>query len=209
MEVLSSNEIKPSESVAKIPNEKNIILICFDPNNEFNTENFKIRLHQINNSVVFHTELDSCITFIKSIEQEKIFLIISNSSVSQLTIFHHIDSIFLFCSNKNNQHERLSFEESKLIGIYDKLDFLYASIKEQIDLADNPIHQWCFFDHIEFANKDLSKQSSDFLWIQLFHDILLHLSCRQKIDRCYHQNQNILQQLTLIDDVQPNEALAC
>jgi tetratricopeptide (TPR) repeat protein len=205
MEVLSLNEIgstgdeQQSGIITKIDNESNIILICFDSNNEFNndTEDFKIRLHQINRPVVFHTELESCINFIKSIEQEKIFLIISGSSASQIvphiTLFDQIDSIFIL-SPKNNHHEHLPLEDSKIVGIYDKLDLLFISINEQIDFIEKRLHRWCFFDQVEYATKDLSKQANGFLWLQLFHSVLLHLPCdqpvkRQKIDTCrpYYQ----------------------
>ena len=62
---------------------------------------------------------------------------------------------------------------------------------------------WCRFDQLEYVTKDLSKQSNDFLWLHLFHDVLLHLPCGQQVKR-----QKIL---ILIDqfkhEYQPNEAI--
>jgi hypothetical protein len=220
MEVLASNEIKPSDQKQQSENTENITLICFDPNNEFNdnTENFKIQLHQITDSVIFHTELELCTTFIQSIEQQKIFLIISSSFASQflshVSTLHHIDSVIVFCSTKD-QYEHLSLEHSKIIAIYENLDLLCISSKEQIDLLNKRSYpSWCCFDQLEYVTKDLSKQSSDFLWLHLFHAILLHLSRQQqqRIDDAHsHYYPRIVKGLTLIDEseheYQPNEAI--
>ncbi|CAF3813819.1 unnamed protein product [Adineta steineri] len=182
-------------------NEKNIILICFDPNNEFN--DFKIQLQQINDSVIFHDKLESFINFIKSIEDKIIFLIISPSSTSPFNNFNQIKSIFLF-DVSNNSNECLSFEDSKIIGIYNQFDLLCTTIKEQIDLIEKKNCRWCFFDQIQYENKDLSKQSNSFLWHQLFPDVLLHLSFDQQFENV---DQSILQQFPWINDYEPNEAV--
>ena len=133
MEVLSLNQVKSTDHKQQFENTENITLIYFDSNNEFNDDmdNFKIRLHQISDNFIFHTELESCITFIQSIKQEKIFLIISSSSVvsqflSHISTLQQINSVFIFCSRKD-QYEHLSFENSKIIGIYDKLDLLSSN----------------------------------------------------------------------------------
>jgi hypothetical protein len=59
---------------------------------------------------------------------------------------------------------------------------------------------WCRFDQLEYVTKDLSKQSNDFLWLHLFHDVLLHLPCGQQVKR-----QKILDQFK--HEYQPNEAI--
>ena len=151
--------------------------------------------------------MELCITFIQSIEQDKIFLIISSSSVSQLLshiiTLHQIDNVFI-SDSRNDQYEHLPLVYSKIIGIYDKLDLLCLSIKERIDLVGKQIHpSWCCFDQLEYATKDLSKQSNDFLWLHLFHTVLLYLPCDQKVKR--------QKKVTLIDEFeheyQPNEAI--
>lgn len=57
------------ESVDK----EDIILICFDPNNQI--DNFRIQFNQINVDVVFHTEFESCLTYIQSSDKQKIFFV--------------------------------------------------------------------------------------------------------------------------------------
>ena len=157
-----------------LENQENITVIWFDSNNELNDnkENVQVRLYEITNNVIFHTEFESCITDIQINENEKIILIISGLSNSQILssiqIFDQIECIFIFYWKKD-QYEHILFENSSnIIDIYDDFELLYLSIKEQIDFINEEYPQWCFFDQNEYENKDLSKQSNDFLWFQLF-----------------------------------------
>ncbi|CAF4080118.1 unnamed protein product, partial [Adineta steineri] len=190
------------EQQTDIDDEENIIIVCYDPNNEFNNhiEDFK---QQINDSVIFYSEFELCINFIRSVVDKTIFLIVSPSSISQFNNFNQIKNIFLFdISNKSNEY--LSFDDSKLIGIYDKFDLLLSAIKKQINLIEKKMCQCCFFDQIQYENKDLSKQSNSFLWHQLFPDVLLHLSSDQQFENV---DQSILQQFPWINDYDSNEAV--
>ncbi|CAF2706210.1 unnamed protein product [Rotaria sp. Silwood2] len=196
-------------------NDKNIILVCFDPANEFHddTEYLNKRLNQINSPLVFHSELESCITFIQSIDKEKVFVIISDSFASQILSYinnlHQVDFIFVF-SSKKSQYEHLLFEYSKIIGIYDKFDLLCSSIDEQIDFVDKKFNKWTCFDQDEYLTKDLTEQ--------LFHDVILYLprdeiSKKQMIDACRFYYQENFKELSFIDEFeqkyQSNEAIHC
>ncbi|CAF4020942.1 unnamed protein product [Adineta steineri] len=200
------NKMDGNEQQTYIEDEETIIIICFGPNNEFN-DHIEDLKQQINDSVIFYSELELCINFIKSIEDTTIFLIISPSSISQFNNFNQIKNIFLF-DESNNSNEYLSFDDLKLIGIYDKFDLLLSAIKKQINLIEKKMSRCCFFDQIQYENKDLSKQSNSFLWHQLFPDVLLHLSFDQQIKK---QNididQSILEQFSWINDYEPNEAV--
>jgi tetratricopeptide (TPR) repeat protein len=194
--------------VNKTVNKEKIIIICFDPDNYI--EDLRTRLDQINCDVVFHTELESCIHFIQSIEEQKIFLIIPSFRI--LTHFNQIDSIFIFILN-NNRDALLSLENSKVIGIYDNTDLLYSSLQEQIKLIEKHISTWCFFDQNEYETKNLSKQSSNFLWLHLFHEVILHLphneqAKKQMMDACrdyYRDNLELLNEFE--QNYQAKEAL--
>ncbi|CAF1439523.1 unnamed protein product [Adineta steineri] len=196
------NKMNGDEQKTDIEDEETIIIICFDPNNEFNDQIEDLK-QQINDSVIFYSELELCIHFIKSIEDKTIFLIISPSSISQLNNFNQIKNIFLFDAS-NNSNEYLSFDDSKLIGIYDKFDLLLSAIKKKINLIQKKMCQCCFFDQIQYENKDLSKQANSFLWHQLFPDVLLHLSSDRQFENV---DQSILEQFPWINDYKPNEAV--
>ena len=109
----------------RIENKENLTLIWFDPNNELydDKQYLEVKLHQINDYFIFHTELESCVTFIQEITKEKIILIASGSSASQIlshvTTLDQVECIFIFCLKKD-QYEYLLLEDSKIIGIYDE-----------------------------------------------------------------------------------------
>ena len=123
----------------RIENKENLTLIWFDPNNELydDKQYLEVKLRQINDYFIFHTELESCVSFIQSIIKEKIILIASGSSASQIlshiTTLDQVECIFIFCLKKD-QYEYLLLEDSKIIGIYDEFELLCLSIEEHISI---------------------------------------------------------------------------
>ncbi|CAF4337813.1 unnamed protein product, partial [Rotaria sp. Silwood2] len=169
-------------------------------------EETKKQLRQINDYVVFYTELESCIAFIELIHDEKILLIISISDT--IKILPHIeglsqiDSIFVFNWEKLG-HEHLVVKHSKLIGIHNDLDLLCFSIEEQIDFLERHLQTFSFFDQDEYLTKDLSKQTADLLWFQLYHDILFELihdeeAKQEMIDACRSYYRDNIKELNTI-----------
>ncbi|CAF4371720.1 unnamed protein product, partial [Rotaria sordida] len=156
-------------------------------------------LGHINDYVIFASDHEQCITFIESIHQEKIFLITSRLKALQIlprvSSLRQIDSIFIFSMEKN-QDDYLLNNYSKIIGIYINLDDLYKVIKEQINLVDRQIQTFSFFDQYQKLTEDLSKDSTEFVWFQLFNYILSTLprdqqAKQQMIQICkdyYHGN---------------------
>ncbi|CAF4647876.1 unnamed protein product, partial [Rotaria sp. Silwood2] len=192
----------------RISNKEDITLIWFDSkmNSNNHVEQTKKQLRQINDYVIFHTQLESCITFIQSIYNEKIFFISSIYDalqiLSHITNLSQIDSIFVFNWEKVD-HKNLVLNHSRFIGIYDELDLLCVSIQEQVDFLDQHLHIFSFFDQNEHWTKDLSKQTADFLWFQLYHDVLFQLTHNEEakqelIDVCrsyYRDNAKELQMI--------------
>lgn len=191
-------------------NKESSTLLWFDAKigSHEDTEVTKQQLRRINDFVLFHTDLDECVKFIQSISKEKIFLIISGAQASQLLplVSHlcQVDCIFIFCM-KTDKYQHLINEYSKIIGIYTQLDQLCLSIREEIDLFHKQLHTFSIFDHHHKSIKDLSKQSAEFLWFQLFHHIIVRLSGSQQAKEhmlkvCRHYYRGNKQELKLIDE---------
>jgi hypothetical protein len=125
-------------------NKESTTLVWFDPNigSREDTEQTKQQLRLINDYVIFHTDLQLCLTFIQFIDKEKIFLITSGSKVSQILLhvssLDQVDSIFIYCM-KINKYEHLLNEYPKIIGIDDNHNDLYKSIGQQIDLFNKQL----------------------------------------------------------------------
>ncbi|CAF3665333.1 unnamed protein product [Rotaria sordida] len=171
-------------------------------------EQIKKQLRQINDYIVFHTQLESCITFIQSIDNEKIFFVSSISDIlqisSHLEILSQIDSIFIF-NWERVDHEYLVFTNSKLIGIYNDFDLLCLSIEEQVHFLHRHLQTFNFLDQDEYLTKDLSKQTIDLLWFQLYHDVLFQLtydeeSKQEMIDVCRSYYRDNITALKMIEE---------
>ncbi|CAF1187209.1 unnamed protein product [Rotaria sordida] len=187
-------------------NKESITIIWFDSNIHSHnlTENINERLCEINNYILYYNEIDPCINYIQSIDKEKIFMITSSKDISQVSIqinnLPQINSIFIFDFDKNQSNE-FDFEHFKFIGFYTDLDNLYSSIKEQIEDEDKLVQTFSFFNQFEYLTQNLSKQTSNLFWYQLFNKIILQLSNDQltkneMIDFCHQYYQN---NLKLID----------
>ncbi|CAF4956822.1 unnamed protein product [Rotaria sp. Silwood1] len=205
----STDNNQLTDTIDNEENKESTTLLWFDPNigSRQDTELTKQKLRLINDYIIFHTDLDQCVTFIQSIDKEKIFLITSGSKASQLlpriVSLGQVDSIFIFCMKKE-KYEHLTNEYSKIIGIYITLDELCKSIEEQIDLFDKQLQTFSYFDQHQNSTKDLSKQSAEFLWFQLFNHVITHLprnqqAKQQMIQMCKHYYRRNPKELTLIN----------
>ncbi|UJR11319.1 hypothetical protein I4U23_015500 [Adineta vaga] len=202
-------------------NKEGTTLLWFDPNigsREDTLETQKM-LRCINDYVIFHTDLEECVKFIQSVEKETILLITSGSKASQLlprvASLRQIDSIFIFCMKKS-RYEYLIDEYSKINGIYVQINDLCQAIKCQTNLIDKQLQTFSFFDQRQKATRDLSRESTEFLWFQLFHHIINRLprnqqSKQQMIEICRQYYHGNTKELKLIDqfeqEYQPEEAI--
>jgi len=199
-------------TVSKTPkeNKETTTLLWFDPNigHKEDTKQTKDKLREINDYVSFYEDLQLCIDYIQSAKNEKIFLITSGKQAPQILPavlnLRQIDSIFIFCM-KIERYEHLTNEYTKIIGIYNNLDQLSESIREQMTLVDQQIQTLSFFNQHEQSTKDLSKESGKFIWFQLFKYVILRLPRDEKakkemIETCRNYYRGHTKQMKLIDE---------
>ncbi|CAF3483877.1 unnamed protein product [Rotaria sp. Silwood1] len=194
-------------------NLEGITLIWFDSSIGSNedTKQTQKELREINNFIVFPTEEQAAVNYIKSITKEKIFLVTSGHCASSiLSLVEHmqqVDSVFIFCL-KVEKYKHLTNKFTKIVGIYCNRCDLMHSIRESIGRAERQHQVFTVYkQHGEKATRDLSKESADFLWFQLFKDVILRMpkdaqAKEQMVQFCrdyYHDNNK---QLSLIDEFQ-------
>ncbi|CAF1350606.1 unnamed protein product [Rotaria sordida] len=165
--------------------QNNLKLIWFDPNirSKEDMKTKKEELRVINEHVNIFSDLDECIKFIKSVKNEKIFLITSGTQapeiLSQVSDLSQVDSIFIFCMLKD-RHEYLLTKYNKIVGIYTEFDDLCKTIEDEFDFFNKRIETFSSFEKGEQSTKDLSKESSTFLWYQIFNYIITRLPRNQQ-----------------------------
>ncbi|CAF1206617.1 unnamed protein product [Didymodactylos carnosus] len=195
----SPSSLQPSTiatSTQRTPNDENkesIILIWLDPyiGSDDDTQRTVAMLREINDFVVFHTHLDSCIDHVTNVQNERIFLVTSGKCAIDLLphveIQSQVDSIFIFCL-KPNKYKHLQNEYSKIIGIFNEREELIKSIKDNIDLVEKQIQSFSFYNQ-QKSTRDLTSESASFLWFQLFKDLIIQMppdnhGKRQMIQKC-------------------------
>ncbi|CAF4184468.1 unnamed protein product [Rotaria sordida] len=165
--------------------QHNLKLIWFDPNikSKEDMKTKKEELRVINEHVNIFSDLDECVKFIKSIKNETIFLITSGIQapeiLSQVLDLSQVDSIFIFCMLKD-RHEYLLTKYNKIVGIYTEFDDLCKTIEDEFDFFNKRIETFSSFEKGEQSTKDLSKESSTFLWYQIFNYIIARLPRNQQ-----------------------------
>ncbi|CAF3622495.1 unnamed protein product [Adineta steineri] len=195
-------------------NKENITLIWFDPDIEshIDTETTIERLREINDYVLFYTELNQCRTRIQSIHNEKIFLIISDTQASKLlpSIMNlpQIDSIFIFCTDKT-EDKNFTNEYVKIVGVYEDLDSLYLSLEEQVKFVEKQLETFHIFDQFQKSIGNLPKQSAEFFWFQILKNTIDRFpqnlnSKTQALDICRSYYRGNSKQLKEIDDFENN-----
>ena len=131
--------------------EETITLICFDPHNELSgvTADSKTQLHHIHHRVACHTELQSCITCITSNEKNNVFLLATDSSVGKImphvTALNQVLGVFIL-KLRLNHLDYTNHQCPKFMSIEDNVQSLCLSIRKAIDIADQSLPTWCFFD---------------------------------------------------------------
>ncbi|CAF1015675.1 unnamed protein product [Didymodactylos carnosus] len=202
-------------------NKESITLIWFDKNINVNedTKETARRLREINDYVVCHKQLEECVEYIKSIQNEKIFIVTSGAGALDILPFlqncTQIDSIFIFCMRRE-KYEHLPDEYRKIVSVFTDREELIKSIKENIELVEKHLETFSFYDNNQKSTKDLSKEQASFLWFQLFKDIIIQMpktieSKQEMIKTCkeyYHGNEVELDYIEKFDSTyKPEDAI--
>ncbi|UJR13586.1 hypothetical protein I4U23_000599 [Adineta vaga] len=115
---------------------QNVLLIWLDSNIDDNNEdcqNTMTQLRHIVNDLNIYTDGDRCIQFIETIKDRKGCMIISGSLgqliVPQVHDLSEVDSIFIFCGNKQ-RHEGWAKEWPKIKGVFTDIKPICEALKQ-------------------------------------------------------------------------------
>lgn len=202
-----SNETAVAKSTSyTFENKEDITLIWLDKS----IDTSRTTLRDITHYVLLYTELEPCVSYINSINDERIFLIVSGDyseqCLDQVHDLSQVDSIFVFCMNVSKYKEKLidSKRFPKIIGIFDSEEQLINSIREELDDLRKQVSTFSLYEK-QKSTRDLSKESASFLWFQLFKDVLLRMprseeaKC-QMIEQCQQYYRGNAEELKNIQE---------
>ncbi|CAF3413348.1 unnamed protein product [Rotaria sp. Silwood1] len=217
---LSFNEIPVSTTVSINPKSTRIIENCIiiwlfdDPSNKF--ENEKKQLSRLIYGFQIFTNPDTCINYIRDIQDEKVFLIISVTyqSVQYIHDLPQLEKVYIFdsfsCDDRNCTLSNNTFHDINNLCKqlqYDielcELDLIYFSV------ISNSMHDMK-------SSMTLTKEQASFVFIQLTNEIIARLKFESVakdvfIDFSRKHYTNNPEQLHLIEEFakyyRPNLAL--
>ncbi|CAF2251126.1 unnamed protein product [Rotaria magnacalcarata] len=182
-------------------------------------------LRELNDYVVLFDNESECLAYISSIKNETVLLIVSGlcATLNLLSALHklrHVDSIFIFCQNKNN-YEKLKKDYCKIIGIFNEQRSLALSIKNAIEIVDKQSTIFALYDtDKQKSMRDLSRESGSFIFLQLFKQAMKQMamnngstneSKHEMIDRCrmyYRGNEKEIKNIAEFEKgYTPNQAI--
>jgi tetratricopeptide (TPR) repeat protein len=182
---------------------QNVLLIWLDSNisdaNE-DCRNTVSQLRRVVHTINKFTDGEECIKFIASINNEKACMIISGSLGQHIVPQIHdkslVDSIFIFCSEKN-RHEQWTKSWSKIKGIFTEILPICDALKQAAQHCEhNAISISFVATGGDMSNKNLDQLDNSFMYTQILKEILLTIKFEQQhiqefIDYCrdiFHDN---------------------
>jgi hypothetical protein len=161
---------------------QNFLLIWVDASidqSKKDCQNTLAQLRNIVNDVNICTEPEQCIQCLKSIDNEKAFIIASGALGQHLVPNIHampqVDAIYIFCGNKS-RHEEWTTKWDKIKGVHKEI----KPICEALQLAAKQ----CNEDSIAISfmalgegvsSQNLNQLEASFMYTQIFKEILLDM----------------------------------
>jgi hypothetical protein len=194
--IKADDTIKNLENVALIWLDNRIDISCPD------IETTLSLLQELNNFNITYTDSNLCVEFIKSVEQEKVLLIVSGSLSRDILPHIHglstVDSVFIFCSDRT-AHEQLKQDYApKVIDVFTDHDTLREAVRKELYLLTKQMVTLSFFDQKQKSTKELTKEAASFLWFQIMFSVLKQFpqtenSKKQMLEKCmeYYRGNTI------------------
>ncbi|CAF3702174.1 unnamed protein product [Rotaria sp. Silwood1] len=158
---------------------ENFIIIWLDSNiNEFSegTRNSISNLRQVVNSIKIFSDIDKCVDFLTDIEDEKVFMIISNTfgqqTVSLIGNIAQLHSIYIICS-QSTEHQSWIDDYKNVKGIFNKIESICDLLRRNIRQYEMNLISLSVVPTSSFTNLDELDQS--FMYSQILKEIILDI----------------------------------
>jgi hypothetical protein len=150
-------------------NKETFTLIWFDPNKgeyEIEIDTMKT-LRAINDYILVYTNYKECISYIESVKNENIFLVISGTwapfVLSSIINLKQLEVVYIFDTDRE-QHLYLMEKYSKISGIFIDYRELASSIHKNLFLLHKQVETFSFYDQNQKVSMNLSERTAEFLW---------------------------------------------
>ncbi|CAF3231407.1 unnamed protein product [Rotaria socialis] len=173
---------KPTKPQPQVEHVENFIIVWLDQSigHTKHNEQSKTQLQQIVNSVITFTDQKKCHTFMSSIKDEKIFVVVSGkveeNFVSSIHDEKQLESIYILSSDKAKEETWIS-QYPEISGIYTTMLSLCKQLGKDVKNLDRSL---LGFEVMELSLSDTTSKTNQqealFMYDQLFRDIVLSVS---------------------------------
>ncbi|CAF4019752.1 unnamed protein product [Adineta steineri] len=196
---------------------QNYLLVWVDESIDETSKNYENTLTQLRaavNDVTMYTQPDECIKFLGKLNDEKAFVIISDSLGQHLVPEIHdmpkLDAIYIFCDNISYQQQWIK-NWKKIRGVHNNIKDICNALKRgvrQVNQDSIPI-SFLAADN-EMPSENLNQLEPNYMYTQIFKEILLQMEHDHKqaikilavyYREFYHDN---IAKLNIIDEFEHN-----
>lgn len=168
---------------------QNFLLVWVDTNideTKVDFQNSLTQLRSVVNDVKTITKPDQCVQFLKSIQQEKAFLIVSGSLgqhlIPDIHSFSQLDVIYIFC-NDQKRHEHWSRKWTKVKGVHTNIKPICEALRSAVKQCNQDSIAVSFVPVSEgtgATTENLNQLDPTFMYTQIFKEILLEMEFEEK-----------------------------
>jgi tetratricopeptide (TPR) repeat protein len=179
-----------------VPMVQNVLLIWLDKNTNENSayiRNIVTQLRRVVNTINTFVDIEECIPFLESMDNEKVCMVISGSLgehfVPRVHAMPQVDSIFIFCSNKI-YHEQWAKEWPKIKGVFTDIAPICEGLKQAAqECEQNAISISFMATDGDDSQKNLDQLDPSFMYTEILKEILLEIEfkgqhIKEYIDYC-------------------------
>jgi hypothetical protein len=166
---------------------QNFLVVWLDGNIDENNDDYQhsiVKLREISNTVNTFTDVDECISFIKDIKTQKIFMI-SSGALGQTTVpivhdMTQVDTIYIVCGDKV-RHQNWVQQWSKIQGVFTDITPICEALKEAVHKCDQNTISISFVSTSgDATGKNLDQLDQSFMYTQILKEILLTIDFEQQ-----------------------------
>ena len=213
LSIVHMQKTKVAAKAVKYENVENMIGIWLDStSNELNGDNEHtiIQLQNTINFVKIFDDAEKCLNFINSIQNEKIFLIISGSLgptfaplVKNLT---QIDSIYIFCKRRS-KHILWSRQYHTIKAVGSNIKFISRCILRDVNQCESDLVRLSIVS--DNSPMTINERTLSYVFTRLIKEMLCNSKYtgkehKQLVNYCRESYKNIDHELNTIDEFERN-----
>lgn len=197
----------------RVENYEDFRLLWLDPNGNDSNDSMRVQqlLLELNPAAQFYTDSHLCVDLIKSIQDERILLIVSGEYVEvvlqQLQNFRSVVTVFIFCEDPV-KYALVTARYQQHITIVSDEHSLLQNVSQMKTLLDRRGLTFSFFDQKQKLSKEVSKNSPLCLWYRMIFFVLTQIpqneqSKQDMIEKCqayYSSNRTYQDQIRKFRD---------